>query len=169
MSKESYARGFCKAAEAAGVDPVALAEFTKYASPLGLLAKAMRGPSIRNALRQGKIILSKAPSLKDLIKKETGGFRGARAYGYPLPAYAPTKGGREKALLDARDLIFPNYANGHYMDPSYNRFGPKDRIDLLRQLNGSDVPGPQLRAAKAESAGKFKSPVNKPAGSYIGK
>jgi hypothetical protein len=29
MSKESYARGFCKAAEAAGVDPVALA---KYAS-----------------------------------------------------------------------------------------------------------------------------------------
>lgn len=27
MSKESYARGFCKAAEAAGVDPVALAKF----------------------------------------------------------------------------------------------------------------------------------------------
>ena len=30
MSKESYARGFCKAAAAAGVDPVALA---KYAAP----------------------------------------------------------------------------------------------------------------------------------------
>ena len=29
MSKESYARGFCKAAEAAGVDPVALAKFAK--------------------------------------------------------------------------------------------------------------------------------------------
>ena len=29
MSKESYARGFCKAAEAAGVDPVALAKFAQ--------------------------------------------------------------------------------------------------------------------------------------------
>lgn len=29
MSKESYIRGFCKAAEAAGVDPVALAKFAQ--------------------------------------------------------------------------------------------------------------------------------------------
>lgn len=29
MSKESYARGFCKAAEAAGVDPVALAKYAQ--------------------------------------------------------------------------------------------------------------------------------------------
>lgn len=29
MSKESYARGFCKAAEAAGVDPAALAKFAE--------------------------------------------------------------------------------------------------------------------------------------------
>lgn len=33
MSKESYARGFCKAAEAAGVDPVALAKFAGEAGP----------------------------------------------------------------------------------------------------------------------------------------
>ena len=32
MSRESYIRGFCKAAEAAGVDPRALAKFTKSAS-----------------------------------------------------------------------------------------------------------------------------------------
>ena len=30
MSKESYARGFCKAAAAAGVDPVALAKYAQY-------------------------------------------------------------------------------------------------------------------------------------------
>ena len=147
MSKESYAIGFCKAAEAAGVDPVALAEFTKHASPLGILAKAMRGPSIRNALSQGKIILPKAPSLKDLIKKEVGGLRGDRSYGWPLPAYAPTKGGREKALLDAKDRIFPDFAKGKYIGSDFNRLGPKERIDLLRQLNGTNVSGPQLRAA----------------------
>ena len=33
MSKESYARGFCKAAEAAGVDPVALAKYAAKSSP----------------------------------------------------------------------------------------------------------------------------------------
>jgi hypothetical protein len=33
MSKESYARGFCKAAEAAGVDPVALAKYAAESSP----------------------------------------------------------------------------------------------------------------------------------------
>lgn len=32
MSKESYARGFCKVAEAAGVDPVALAKFANETS-----------------------------------------------------------------------------------------------------------------------------------------
>jgi hypothetical protein len=31
MSKESYARGFCKAAEAHGVDPVALAKYAQWA------------------------------------------------------------------------------------------------------------------------------------------
>lgn len=161
MSKESYARGFCKAAEAAGIDPVALAEFTKHASPLGLLAKAMRGPSIRNALRQGKIILSKAPSLKELIKKETGGLRGGRSNGWPLPAYAPTKGGREKALLDVRGRILPKPAKG-YIDPSYNRFGPNERIDLLRQLNGADVPGPQLSDGLIQAGHKYKGAVNNP-------
>lgn len=30
MSKESYARGFCKAAEAAGIDPVALAKYAQH-------------------------------------------------------------------------------------------------------------------------------------------
>ena len=34
MSKESYARGFCKAAEAAGVDPVALAKFAETYGPI---------------------------------------------------------------------------------------------------------------------------------------
>jgi len=42
MSKESYARGFCKAAEAHGVDPTALA---KYAQ-LGIFRN---GPTIGNA------------------------------------------------------------------------------------------------------------------------
>ena len=32
MSRESYARGFCKAAEAAGVDPQALAKYATNAS-----------------------------------------------------------------------------------------------------------------------------------------
>lgn len=31
MSKESYVRGFCKAAEAHGIDPVALAKFAQWA------------------------------------------------------------------------------------------------------------------------------------------
>lgn len=34
MSKESYARGFCKAAAAAGVDPVALAKYAQWYNPM---------------------------------------------------------------------------------------------------------------------------------------
>lgn len=34
MSKESYARGFCKAAAAAGVDPHALAKYAQWYNPL---------------------------------------------------------------------------------------------------------------------------------------
>ena len=161
MSKESYARGFCKAAEAAGVDPGALVEFTKYASLLRLLPKLLRGPSIRGALGKGKIIMPPAPPLKDLIRKEVGGLRGGRSNGRPLPAYAPTKGGREKALLDVRDRILPKPAKG-YIDPSYNRFGPNERIDLLRQLNGADVPGPQLSSGLIEAGHKYKGVVNNP-------
>lgn len=33
MSKESYARGFCKAAEAHGVDPTQLAKYAQFAIP----------------------------------------------------------------------------------------------------------------------------------------
>lgn len=34
MSKESYIRGFCKAAEAAGVDPKALVEYSQQQLPM---------------------------------------------------------------------------------------------------------------------------------------
>ena len=36
MSKESYARGFCKAAEAAGIDPVHLAKYAQWYNPFSL-------------------------------------------------------------------------------------------------------------------------------------
>ena len=45
MSKESYARGFCKAAEAAGVDPEVLA---KFAQTNAIDSKERPGPTLRN-------------------------------------------------------------------------------------------------------------------------
>ena len=46
MSKESYARGFCKAAEDAGVDPTALAKYAadklEYAAPMSQYQTAFR-------------------------------------------------------------------------------------------------------------------------------
>jgi len=47
MSKESYIRGFCKAAEAAGVDPVFLAKFAQTPPIKGPLETP--GPTVRNA------------------------------------------------------------------------------------------------------------------------
>ena len=61
MSKESYARGFCKAAAAAGVDPVALA---KFAAPLnsdsrnGLVFDPKRGRYVVDRSRRGQELLS---------------------------------------------------------------------------------------------------------------
>jgi hypothetical protein len=50
MSKESYARGFCKVAEAAGVDPVALAKFAQVPPIKG--KRETIGPTVRNAEHQ---------------------------------------------------------------------------------------------------------------------
>ena len=45
MSKESYVRGFCKAAEAAGIDPHALAKFAQQYKTEGYAPKMYRDPS----------------------------------------------------------------------------------------------------------------------------
>ena len=45
MSKESYVRGFCKAAEAAGVDPVALAKYAQLGA-----GGERNGPTMINAI-----------------------------------------------------------------------------------------------------------------------
>lgn len=59
MSKESYARGFCKAAEAAGIDPVALA---KYASAnTAVTTKTPRPPKGLDSLK------SVNPSFSDWV------------------------------------------------------------------------------------------------------
>lgn len=43
MSKESYARGFCKAAEAAGVDPTALAKYAQQYKTEGYAPRWQEG------------------------------------------------------------------------------------------------------------------------------
>jgi len=50
MSKESYIRGFCKAAEAAGVDPSALAKYAQVPPIKG--KNETYGPTVRNAESQ---------------------------------------------------------------------------------------------------------------------
>ena len=56
MSKESYIRGFCKAAEAAGVDP---RELAKYASAQALAQRSANLAAMKNELR---------PMLKENMK-----------------------------------------------------------------------------------------------------
>lgn len=43
MSEESYARGFCKAAAAAGVDPVALAKYAQQYKTEGYVPSMLKG------------------------------------------------------------------------------------------------------------------------------
>ena len=43
MSKESYARGFCKAAAAAGVDPVALAKYAQQVNAPENITSILKG------------------------------------------------------------------------------------------------------------------------------
>ena len=89
MSKESYARGFCKAAEAAGVDPRALAKFaaeTKNEQPKyktdGYSPRMIRNPSTEridipylNSLL-GSVSEKTLPELSSLLS-------GGRLYGPP--------------------------------------------------------------------------------------
>lgn len=65
MSKESYARGFCKAAEAAGVDPVALAKYAQSGlngvGPLRSTLKSMTP----------EVVLGRIRANADRVRKET--------------------------------------------------------------------------------------------------
>lgn len=61
MSKESFARGFCKVAEAHGVDPQALAKFAQTPPIKGPLETP--GPTVRNAEHKAML---------DKVDKDTG-------------------------------------------------------------------------------------------------
>lgn len=50
MSKESYIRGFCKAAEAHGVDPQALAKFAMQKKQVLVLMKGWKCRGLQTAL-----------------------------------------------------------------------------------------------------------------------
>ena len=79
MSKESYIRGFCKAADASGVDPVALA---KYAQSIvnggGPVASFINGPKnvVSNDFAQKIIspVESTPKRIGKAIGKGIGGF-----------------------------------------------------------------------------------------------
>lgn len=69
MSKESYARGFCKAAEAAGVDPVVLAKFAQQGY-FGI----KDGPSVLNAELQKGFERAKSMPLAQAAGLTYSGF-----------------------------------------------------------------------------------------------
>lgn len=66
MSKESYARGFCKAAAAAGVDPEALAKYAEASDSAGIGTVADNSRD-----RGGMAYLSQLRAMSDMSKAKT--------------------------------------------------------------------------------------------------
>ena len=68
MSKESYVRGFCKTAEAAGVDPQALAKFAavnfdeKVFDPSKFVSGLNDASNLRRSLKALGYVSSRSPS-----------------------------------------------------------------------------------------------------------
>ena len=108
MSKESYARGFCKAAEAAGVDPVALA---KYAQSIvfGGGPVPLSGGGVKNVASNNFVsdIASPVKSSTRRIGRAAANFAGGLARSampQPFGAAAGATGDFIKSLMKKRML-----------------------------------------------------------------
>ena len=66
MSKESYIRGFCKAAETAGVDPKALAKFAQQG--VAALENQAKAEMARQRTRPGTTTML-SPKMQQLLQK----------------------------------------------------------------------------------------------------
>ena len=150
MSKESYVRGFCKAAEAAGVDPVALAKFAETYGPiehpeyLGNVpkpvlreyeGKPMRGPTKEDisSLAEASDKTNTNPSLRDLD---------ALASISPEVLRGDIKGLKVNDYLNAMYGVNPD-ATTKVVDMIRNAKGPEFSSVVSRNL--SDEKGAMLR------------------------
>jgi hypothetical protein len=128
MSKESYARGFCKAAEAAEVDPVALA---KYAAEVAKDTDAGIGYRMDNGseLKSGRYVPTNPTSyIGRLNARHPGDGKGIEHPYIPHSAvYSPIS---EKSRRVSRtDLVGARYWQSHL---NASRFFPKESVPYKR-------------------------------------
>ena len=133
MSKESYARGFCKAAAAAGVDPVALAKYAQQYKTEGYV------PSMQKLEGSGsRIEIPFLSSLMGRIYKDTP----------PLLEVLGTGGRVNEGILDddlkarmALNPKFKNWVDAHTnaaqkaLAPLINIGYPRDK-DIPQDIGG---------------------------------
>lgn len=101
MSKESYIRGFCKAAEAKGVDPKALADFMTKSAQNGIVRE---GPTTARAkFDEG---FSKAMESGDVATRAFGGGYLTNP-SWPLQSRAVSNAVADRALDDSMRRILP--------------------------------------------------------------
>ena len=127
MSKESYARGFCKVAAAAGVDPVALAKYAQQYKTDGWAPAPVR--------RIGKAI-----PLYDPIARNYDVVVGNGA----CPAWSPTRIqqaltsviGSDKKPSDKYEDLSPERAN---VDPRYRNWLSAHKKALFDAIDESGI------------------------------
>ena len=140
MSKESYARGFCKAAEAAGIDPKALAKFAQ-SGPAGT------GPLKGNAARQavqglydnGYLTLQETPwttRIKEMLLSKLP-FKAYGQYAANDPGYITTinESGGVRAVKVPSRLHTAQVLGKNTGEMNLNDWGIMDKVQAHRPIS----------------------------------